>query len=150
MLSREVIKMVEVKTKYGIFHVEETEVDYQVLVYFSRYDEKIIKIFQEFFDNLGKYEKVMKGARIFTELLGINNNNAMPPLTEDDIEIFNIEKSNTRVGCIDIFIRSKELTDQETMFKVERKKITPNQIAAMIENIEKYEMLQQFLDFIRG
>ena len=60
MLSREVIKMVEVKTKYGIFHVEETEVDYQVLVYFSRYDEKIIKIFQEFFVASGTARAVME------------------------------------------------------------------------------------------
>jgi len=144
--------MVEARTKYGTFYVEKTRLDYQVLAYFVRNDEEIIKMFQEFFDNLGKYEKIMKGARIFVELLGINHDKTMPPLTEDDIEIFSIDKSRdqARLDCIDIFIRSKEPTNQEKMFKVERKKITPDQIAAMIENIEKYEMLQQFLDFIKG
>jgi len=139
--------MPDVNTKYGTFKIEDTPPNYQVLVYFPRYSEELIEEFQGYFEKFGKYEKIMNGAKIFSNILGLENNNPTSDLTSDDFEEATIMRSQDgkRIDCIDIFIRTREPTTIEERCRIERKSITPEQIVPIVENIEKYEALQCFL-----
>lgn len=139
--------MPDVNTKYGTFRVEDTPLNYQVLIYFPRHSEELIEEFQQYFEKLGKYEKITNGAKIFSNILGLKNNNPTSELTSDNFEKPKIIRSEDRkrMDCIDIFIRTREPAAIEERCRIERKSISPEQIALMIENIEKYETLQCFL-----
>lgn len=143
--------MLDVNTKYGTLKVEDTPPNYQVLVYFPRHSEELIEEFRGYFEKFGKYEKIMNGAKIFSNILGLENNNPTSELTSDDFEEPTIMRSENRkrMDCIDIFIRTREPTDIEERCRIERKSINPQQIAPMVENIEKYEASQCFLDELK-
>lgn len=139
--------MEEVNTRFGTCKVEKTGVDYQVVAYYNKLDNEDIDKLKEYFNNIGKFEEIMKGICITTQFLGLYPCKQIPEQSRDDIEEpIDIHKSHEpkRMGCIDIYFRGRKSNKYEKKQSgKDRIDLDPKTIATMIENIEKYEALKQ-------
>lgn len=138
--------MVEkVETIFGECNVDKTGVDYQVVAYYTKLDAGDIPKLKEYFGNLGKYEKIVKGAWYLLDSLGIPLHNKKPVLTDQDIIVSApcSSKERERLFCIDIYIKSRKLSEYEKKYGKERVSLEAKAIAGMIRNIEKYEALKE-------
>ncbi|MCJ7570711.1 MAG: hypothetical protein MUO82_02375 [Candidatus Thermoplasmatota archaeon] len=135
--------MEEIKTRFGKCNVEKTGVEYQIVAYYNKLDADDIPELNTYFNKIGKYEKILKGTCVLFDSLGISHPKDIPELTDEDFDNIEIAPSGVakRKGCIDIFIRSRELNKYEQRYSTERLSLKPENIAKMIDNIEKYEAL---------
>lgn len=145
--------MEEVKTRFGTCKVEKTGVEYQVVAYYNKLDDEDIDTLKEYFNNIGKFEELMKGICITTKFLGSNPCKQILELSRDDIEEpIDIHKSQERkrMGSIDIFFRGRKLNKYEKKESVkDRIDLDLKTIAHMIENIEKYEELKKSISVLK-
>jgi hypothetical protein len=139
--------MEEIQTRFGTCKIEKTGVDYQVVAYYSKLDEKDIEVLKQYFNNIGKFEEIMKGICITTQFLGLSSCKEIQELSSRDIEKpIDIHKSRERkrIGYIDIYFRGRNLDEYEKKeSNTERILLNPKIIAQMIKNIDNYNSLKQ-------
>jgi len=136
-----------VQTQFGTCNVEKTGVDYQVVAYYNKLDESDIEVLEEYFNNIGKFEEIMKGICITAQFLGLSSCKEIQELSSRDIEKpIDIHKSRERkrFGCIEIYFRGRNMDEYEKKeSNIERIILNPKIIAQMINNIDKYNALKQ-------
>jgi hypothetical protein len=133
--------MEQVTTKYGTFRIDKSCYNYQVKISVGRHDESKVKIYEDFFNKLGKFEKILGGEIIKSQIEGKDTNRVLPEITKDDIGEISVYHSQDTLDDTDILIKTREPTEEEKKFNqnIERKQITPEIAKEMVKNIEKYE-----------
>jgi hypothetical protein len=139
--------MPNIKIKYGTLTVEDTEVNGQVKIIFPRCSDELVEELRNYLRKLGKYEKIINGGRVFSNIIGLQNNNPISEITIDDLEEPIISRNAIR-DCIEIFIRTREMTQIERRCNLEKKPLSANQVILMIQSIDMYDKLQGFLEVI--
>jgi hypothetical protein len=136
----------KINTPRGRCYIDETEVDYQVVVSYPNLVMTDLNDVNEYFEKLGKYEIILKGENQYLNSLGLSNYDKIPEVTKDDIIISSIDLSQEikRRGNLDIFIQTKLLNKfKQRMYSRERFVLKPENIKEMIEDIEKYDALKK-------
>ena len=130
--------MIKVITKIGEFIVDQADPKNRkndrisIGIYYNSSDTKDLNLFIK---DIWKFEIFMKGAIIFLDSIGITHKDKTYDMTHEDFETIG-DFRETKKGFYHMLLLAK--TDSNG----EGKELTSNEVAKMIENIEKYHLLK--------